>query len=36
MSSFSNDFNKSLIEKWQKSDLELREKLILLDTKLWT
>jgi hypothetical protein len=36
MSSFSNDFNKSLIEKWRKSELELREKLILLDTQLRT
>jgi deoxyinosine 3'endonuclease (endonuclease V) len=35
MSSVSNDFNKSLIEKWRKLQLELREKLILSDTELW-
>jgi deoxyinosine 3'endonuclease (endonuclease V) len=35
MSSVSNDFNKSLIEKWEKLQLELREKLILSDTELW-
>jgi hypothetical protein len=36
MSSVSNDFNKSLIEKWEKLELELREKLILLNTQLRT